>query len=138
MSYHAIRHIAVAAGSSVPVGIVASRLLPGWNLLVRDVGVSGAWIVQAIFHFIYAFFISVGVVLFLVAAARFDSSPPTPVTGAAAAITVIVADVLFGVWRIKVNGVITLGVALVLGSWTTCLVLSMLRKALARPGTATR
>ena len=78
------------------VGALVFRLLPGWNVLVTDVGARGAWGVLVIFHLIYSLVIGVATFIFLKILERFQYRGSVFGAGLSAAITITTVDIISG------------------------------------------
>jgi hypothetical protein len=57
-----LKHLSLAYCITLIVGVMFSNAL-GWDGLIKDVGISGAWIISTIFHSIYTFIIIIGVLI---------------------------------------------------------------------------
>jgi hypothetical protein len=57
-----LKHLSFSYCITLIVGVMFSNAL-GWEGLIKDVGVSGAWIISTIFHSIYTFIIITGILI---------------------------------------------------------------------------
>jgi hypothetical protein len=92
--FHAFVASLVATGG---VGAIVFLLLPGWSVLVGDVGVKGAWGVLMIFHLIYSVVVGFATFLFLKILEKYKYQGSVLGAGLSAAVTITLVNVATGV-----------------------------------------
>lgn len=117
--------------ATLPVGVMVVRLLPGWDGLVRDLGVGGAWTVTFVSQLIYAWAIGIATFAFLKLFEKLKYQGSAFAAGLSAAITVTTINIL----SIRLS--VDFGIALVLWlawvTWVVNYVVYLCMKLLNRP-----
>jgi hypothetical protein len=112
--FHAFVASLLATGA---VGAIVFLLLPGWSVLVRDVGLKGAWGVLIVFHLIYGVVIGFATFVFLKILEKYKSPGSVAGVGLSAAVTVTIVHIVTGSDAIQFGGFLLFSLWVVWLTW---------------------